>query len=120
LALMRRSDRPFFRHVYYLAEACWLARELRQRQLSHLHVHFGTNSTDVALLINCLASVSYSFTVHVPEEFDRVGGINLKSKVDQAKFVVAISSFGRAQLMRLVDPSGWRKIKVVHCGVDER
>lgn len=120
LALMRRSDRPFFRHIIYLAEACWLARELRRRQLSHLHVHFGTNPTDVALLIKCLADVSYSFTVHGPEEFDRQVGINLKMKVEQARFVVAISSFGRAQLMRLIDPSEWCKIKVVHCGVDER
>lgn len=119
LALVRRSDRAFFRHIVYLAEACWLVRELRRRQLSHLHVHFGTNPTDVALLINCLADVTYSFTVHGPEEFDRVSGINLKTKVERATFVVAISSFGRAQLMRLIDPSGWGKIKVVHCGVDE-
>lgn len=120
LALMRRSDRPFFLHAIYLAEACWLARELARLQLSHLHAHFGTNPTDVALLIHCLTGNSYSFTVHGPEEFDRIVGINLKTKVEQAKFVVAISSFGRGQLMRLIHPDGWNKIKVVHCGVDDR
>ncbi|WP_245306126.1 glycosyltransferase [Bradyrhizobium sp. LTSP849] len=120
LALTRRSDRPFILHAIYLAEACWLARELARLQLSHLHAHFGTNPTDVALLINCLTGISYSFTVHGPEEFDRIVGINLKTKVERAKFVVAISSFGRGQLMRLIHPSGWSKIKVVHCGVDER
>ena len=33
-------------------------------------------------------------------------------------FVVAISSYGRSQLYRLVDHQHWPKIKVVHCGLE--
>src|SRR5580658_1603294 len=45
-------------------------------------------------------------------------GLSLGEKIERAKFVVAISSFGKAQLCRCCDPRSWGKIRVVRCGVD--
>ncbi|NET53130.1 MAG: glycosyltransferase family 4 protein, partial [Merismopedia sp. SIO2A8] len=103
-----------------LAEACVLFRWLKQAKVDHLHVHFGTNSTTVAYLCRKLGGPSYSFTVHGPEEFDRVKGIALTEKINEAKFVVAISSFGRSQLYRWCDYTQWEKIHIVRCGVDDQ
>jgi len=65
-----------------------------------------------------LGGPTYSFTVHGPEEFDKVEAIALPEKIKRASFVVAVSSFGRSQLLRWCDYSDWSKIQVVHCGLD--
>lgn len=107
------------KHLIYLAEACVLLRWLKSEQVHHLHVHFGTNSTTVALLCRQLGGPTYSFTAHGPEEFDRAYNLSLPLKILQAKFVVAISDFGRSQLFRHCPSSLWQKIYVVRCGLDE-
>ena len=105
-------------HLVYLAEACLLRRWMEQDGITHLHAHFGSNSTDVALLSRLLGGPPYSFTVHGPEEFDKPISLSLGEKIEHAAFAVAISSFGRSQLWRWAGPGDWGKIHVVHCGVD--
>jgi glycosyltransferase involved in cell wall biosynthesis len=84
----------------------------------HLHAHFGTNSATVAMLTHELGGPPYSFTAHGPEEFDRPQALRLDEKIARAKFVVAISEFGRSQIFRWSGQQHWSKIHVVHCGVD--
>lgn len=114
----RRSDRGMIRHLVCLAEACVLAGWLRRSPVDHLHAHFGTNSATVAMLASILASIPYSFTVHGPEEFDRAPGLGLSRKASHAKAVMAISEFGRGQLMRWSSQHDWHKLRIVRCGID--
>jgi len=86
--------------------------------IEHMHAHFGTNSTTVAMLAQALGGPGYSFTVHGPEEFDAPAALSLGQKVDRAAFAVAISQFGRSQLYRWADFDSWKRIKVVHCGIE--
>jgi len=116
--LGRRGDRPRLVHLIYLAEACVLARWLRAAKVPHLHAHFGTNSAEIAMLAHMLGGPRFSFTVHGPEEFDKAGSIGLSEKLSRAAFAVAISSFGRSQLMRWLDHRQWSKLHVVHCGLE--
>ena len=114
-----RSDRGLLRHLVYLAEACVLARWLRREHADHVHAHFGTNSAAVALLCREVGGPSYSFTVHGPEEFDRPELLRLDEKIRRAAFVVAISTFGRAQLYRWSRFEDWSKVHVVRCGLEQ-
>ncbi len=106
------------RHAAYLAEACLLRRWLRRDKADHLHAHFGTNPAAVALLCCVLGGPPYSFTVHGPEEFDRPEALALHEKLRRARFAVAISDYGRSQLMRWADPASWPGLHVIRCGVD--
>ncbi|MBE9114643.1 glycosyltransferase [Lusitaniella coriacea LEGE 07157] len=112
------SERGLLNHFAYLAEACVLLHWFARSRVDRVHAHFGTNSTTVAMLCRELGGPPYSFTVHGPEEFDKVRAIALPEKIDRAAFIVAISSFGRSQLYRWCDREQWEKIHVVHCGVD--
>lgn len=114
----RKGERPFPVHFVYLAEACRVAIWLRLARIQHLHTHFGTNSAEVAMLTHALGGPTWSFTIHGPKEFDKVESIGLPEKVRRAAFVVAISSYGRAQLYRFVERQNWPKIHVVHCGLE--
>ena len=112
-----KSERGLLIHLIYLAEACLLLRWLKSENVNLIHCHFGTNSTTVAMICYWLGGPKYSFTVHGPEEFDKVELIALPTKINHAAFVVAISHFGRSQLFRWCPPEQWSKIYVVRCGL---
>jgi colanic acid/amylovoran biosynthesis glycosyltransferase len=118
--LGRRSDRGVLRHLIYLVEACYLAKLLTMLGVNHLHAHFGTNSATVAMLARLVGGPRFSFTVHGPEEFDKPESLSLGEKVRAAKFVVAISSFGRSQLCRWSQSEDWDKLQIVRCGLDAK
>lgn len=112
------SERGLIKHLAYLGEACVLLGWMREDPPDHLHAHFGTNATTVAMLLHLLGGPNYSFTAHGPEEFDKPGLISLGEKVLRARCVFAISNFGRSQLYRQVPRSHWDKIHIMRCGVD--
>ena len=116
--MARGSHRPLPYHLAYLAQACRCLPWLTEAGASHIHAHFGTNSAEVALLAATLGGGSYSFTVHGPEEFDRPEAIGLPEKIRRAAFVAAVSSYGRAQLYRWVEPRHWPRVAVVRCGLE--
>jgi colanic acid/amylovoran biosynthesis glycosyltransferase len=107
------------KHLVYLAEACVLLGWFSQRGINHVHSHFGTNSTMVAMLCRVMGGPPYSFTSHGPEEYDKPEAISLAEKVRRSSFVVAISEFGRSQLYRWCKYEDWPKVQLVRCGVDE-
>ncbi|MEA3172934.1 MAG: colanic acid/amylovoran biosynthesis glycosyltransferase [Gammaproteobacteria bacterium] len=117
LRMARDSDRPFWVHLIYVAEACRILRWSGDFGATRIHAHFGTNPAEVAMLVRVLGGPPYSFTVHGPDEFLRP--IGLPEKIHYASFVVAISNFGRSQLFLRTPSEQWPKVKVVHCGVDQ-
>ncbi|SOF00029.1 Glycosyltransferase involved in cell wall bisynthesis [Burkholderia sp. OK233] len=118
LGMVRKSDRSFALHVITLAEACLLARLMKGRGITHMHAHFGTNSTEVAMHASTLSGIPYSFTVHGPDEFDKPEFIKLSKKVRHAKFVIAISDFCASQIYRWCAYEDWQKVVIVRCGID--
>ncbi len=108
------------RNLAYFIEACRLAEILQGMRVDHVHAHFGTNPAAIARLASRLTGVGYSITVHGPDEFDAPRQLHLRQKIADARFVVAISDFGRSQLMRWSSPVDWPKIAVVRCGVADR
>ena len=113
-----RSDRGLLRHFAYLAEACLMLKWLRESETEHVHAHFGTNAPTVAMLCRLLGGPPFSFTVHGPHAFDKPKFLAMREKIARAAFVVAVSSFGRSQLLRWCGHEDWPKVHVVHCGVD--
>ena len=112
------SSAGLFRHFLYFGEALVLAEWLEEAGVGHVHAHFGTNATTIALLAGRVGKVSFSFTAHGPEEFERADDLSLRDKVIASAFVVAISHYGAAQLKKLTPPDHWHKIKIVHCGIE--
>jgi glycosyltransferase involved in cell wall biosynthesis len=111
----------------WIVEALILWRQLRRRGIRHVHAHLNGTAPSVALLATEFANSlgggggeaqTWSLTAHGPTEFFEVTNESLKDKVESADFAVAISDFGRSQLMAFVDEEHWEKLQVVHCGID--
>jgi glycosyltransferase involved in cell wall biosynthesis len=116
--MARKAEQGLPVHLAYLAEACRIEPWLRAAAAEHLHAHFGTNSAEVAMYVNALGGPPWSFTAHGPEEFDKALVIGLAEKLRRCAFVAAISSFGRSQLYRWIEPAHWSKVQVVPCGLE--
>jgi len=103
-------------NLIYFAEAAVVASWLRRQMLSHVHMHF---TSTVGLFAQRLYPMQTSVTMHGPDEFGDPSGFYLSEKIRAFHLVVAISEFGRKQLMRYSDPGQWEKFRVVRLGVDQ-
>jgi glycosyltransferase involved in cell wall biosynthesis len=119
LALTHRAPgaRGLFLGFAHFVESVLLARELRKRGIAHLHNHFANSAATVGLLATKFLGIRWSFTMHGISETDYPAGLMLGRKIEAADLVACVSYFGRAQGMRLVDPSNWDKMHVIRCGV---
>jgi colanic acid/amylovoran biosynthesis glycosyltransferase len=106
--------------LFYFVEAMSIWAAARRRKVHHLHVAFADGASDVALLVTRFGGElwSWSIAVHGPVEFYDVEFNHLAEKLAAARFAVAISDFGRSQLMTFSPEGRWKDIHVVHCGID--
>lgn len=105
------------KHFAYFLQATYFLLQSKRDEIEHVHVHFSTNATTVAMLAKEMGGVGYSFTAHGPDEFVDPIAISMRLKVEHADFVVAISFYCRSQLMLFSDSEYWDKIVVVRCGI---
>ena len=118
LRLGNGSPSATLKSLFYAVEALILGSWMRKHGHSHLHVHFGGPVASVALLCAQMWDVSYSITIHGPDEFFDIEKFHLSEKISQAAMVLCISNYCRSQLMRITNPVHWDKMHVVHLGVD--
>ncbi len=104
--------------VLYFAEAVLLGRWMKSRNLHRLHVHFATPAATVAMITAKLFPITFSMTVHGPDEFYDVPGYYLEKKIATASLVCAISDYARSQLIRLAPAAAWGKVEITRLGVD--
>ncbi|MBL4811542.1 MAG: glycosyltransferase family 4 protein [Rhodobacteraceae bacterium] len=102
----------------YFAEAVVLAAHLRAIKARHLHNHIAKASCTVAMITGELTGISWSFTMHGPDDFFAPEHWRLDEKIKRAAFVACISEFCRSQGMLFSDRAHWSKLHIVHCGID--
>jgi glycosyltransferase involved in cell wall biosynthesis len=104
--------------LFYFVEAVMVGQWMRRQQCSHLHIHLGTAAATVGLIAHRTFPITFSLTIHGPQDFYDVPGYYLTQKVLAAKFVCCISYFTRSQLMVFAPPLMWPKLEVSRLGVD--
>jgi len=118
LAMSRKGARPWPFHLIYLAHACQIMGWLNGTETTHIHAHFGTNSAEIAALVNVLGGPGFSFTIHGAEVFDVPVHHALPLKVENARFAVTSCAYIGSQLMYNTPHHLWGKVNVVHCGLE--
>jgi colanic acid/amylovoran biosynthesis glycosyltransferase len=115
----RNARRNFVPHVAYLLEAMAFARRAQKAGIDHVHTHFSTNATTVAMFARRLGGPRYSFTVHGPDELvpGEPARLSIREKVRDAEFVVAITQYCRRRIIEEAPDAG-NKVRVIHCGIN--
>jgi colanic acid/amylovoran biosynthesis glycosyltransferase len=117
LELQRNSGGRLLQHVSYLMQAVYFRQTAKLKGITHVHVHFATNATAVAMLSHFMGGPTYSFTAHGPDEFVDVQRLSFDLKIRHAAFVVAISDYCKCQLLRFSSMDRRHKIHIVPCGL---
>lgn len=112
----RASLKFLLRAVALFPKAVWMAEQMQQQGVAHIHAHYASHPALVAWLIHKLTGISFSVTVHAHDIF--VEKAMLSTKLHAAAFIVAISDYNREYLAREVDIRLKDKTHVVHCGIN--
>ena len=115
LGELRFGIRTGVYRVGYFAEAVMIGCWMQRKRLGHVHTHF---SSTVALLVSRIFPITFSATIHGPDEFRNPIRFQLPEKTQSALFVCAISEFGREQLKKCSPECEWEKIEVCRLGVN--
>lgn len=115
--LVRTARGRVVHHIAYLMQAAALRRATARGGITHVHCHFCTNATAVAMLCRRMGGPRYSFTVHGPDELIDLPGAGIRAKIAHASAVIAITRYCRDRLREHADQADWNRIHIVHCGL---
>lgn len=115
--------KDFYETTGLLFKAAALASAVWARGIEHLHAHFGTDATTVAMLASRLCGAPYSFTAHAKDIFHTYTNRNadtafLAEKIRNARFVVTVSDYNRRYLAQLAGSAGATKVFRLYNGID--
>lgn len=97
-------------------KSIYIARQLAKEGVRHLHVHYASHPSTMALIVSKFAPITYSFTVHA---FDIQGDRSLLDwKIRESRFVRSISQFNKRFLEGLYPRDAQGKIEVIHVGIE--
>jgi glycosyltransferase involved in cell wall biosynthesis len=99
-------------------QACYLADLLHNEQVTHLHAHFATAPTLVAMFASELTGIPYTFTAHARDIYVDTQHRLLRKQIAQARAVVTVSEYNREYLKREISPSSNGKIHCIYNGLD--
>lgn len=101
-----------------VAQAVVVALACREKNITHLHAHFGTVSTTVARIAAKLADIPYSFTAHAKDiYFDYEEPVRLDVKLRDAAAAVTVSDFNVSHLRAQFGADADRVVRIYN-GLD--
>ena len=106
------------KHTMYFAESVIVGEWMRRNRLRHIYCHFAGPASTVALITSRSHTVTFSVTIHGPDEFYDVGRAHLSRKMHDAAYVLCIGDYARSQMMFISEAEHWDKLEVAPLGVD--
>src|SRR5262249_25704898 len=101
------------KNVAVFPKGLWLGRRLRALHVDHLHAHWASTSSTMALIASDVSGVPWSLTAH---RWDIRENNLLQIKASKACFIRAISRRGARSLAAQAVVSGERLL-VLHMGI---
>ncbi len=109
------SLRLLWQALALFPRAVCTAEKMQAEKITHVHAHYATRPALAAWVIYRLTGITYSLTVHTHDIFERTS--LLATKLQDAKFITAISDFNRNYLANAVGEWVKDKTYVIHCGI---
>ena len=102
------------RNALVLHQGLALADLVRRKRIDHIHAHWLTTASTIAMIAGESTGTPWSCTGH---RFDIFAGNALHSKARSARFMRVVCERARANLVDRIGDDDWPKVNVVHMGV---
>ncbi|WP_376790592.1 glycosyltransferase family 4 protein [Thermoflexus sp.] len=112
--LLTWKPRHLLKNLIVYPKGLWLSGLARRLSADHIHAHWAATTASMAMVASEVSGIPWSFTAH---RWDIVENNMLKTKVQKARFVRAISEEGRQEILKIVGKSWAAKVFVIHMGV---
>ena len=116
--LLRAVTYGRFGVVRRFFQAGYLAQLLRCAPVGHLHAHFATAPTLLAMFASELTGIPYTFTAHARDIYVDTQHKLLRREIEAAHAVVTVSEYNRKYLETQISPSSSRKVHCIYNGLD--
>ena len=115
-ALARFHHPATFKHLFY---AAFIANQVEQTGVTHLHAHYANTPAAVALLVHQFTGIPFSFTAHAKDIYLSPKP-SIAYKMSQARFVVTCTGYNQQYLASLLGTRGAVDIHRIYHGLDLR
>jgi glycosyltransferase involved in cell wall biosynthesis len=102
------------RALHDFVQAGWLAAQLRDDGIGHLHTHFISTPADVADLVSQLTTLPFSISAHAKDIY-LSDPADLRRKLEAARFTVTCTEFNRRTLASIAPRA---RVHRMYHGVD--
>lgn len=109
---------PRWSFLQSFLQAGYLADLLCAGEITHLHAHFATAPTSVAMFAHHLTGLPYTFTAHAKDIYFDVKPKLLRAKIQHARAVVTVSEYNRKYLAGMIPAKEEQKVRCVYNGMD--
>jgi glycosyltransferase involved in cell wall biosynthesis len=116
-ALLTLAHHPPRTAISYLCYGAFVAEQIEQQGIAHLHAHFAMGGASVAQIVHLFTSIPYSFTTHAYDIYLARRSI-LAYKMRMAHFVVTCSVYNKHYLQRLVEQHVAKRIYCIYVGLN--
>ncbi len=121
---IRAFNIMFWRHsrkaVVHWLKAGLVARSLEGTDVGHIHAHFSTSPTTIAMISSTLLGIRYSLTCHAKDIYaeGRLHSPGLFRNLARASFVVVVSEKTKRDVLEAWPGLPPEKVHVVYNGLD--
>jgi len=102
--------------LFHFTLGVWAARLLEDGEIDHVHAHFATAPTVVAMVAARLLGVPYSLTAHAYDIY--VSPVMLPAKMDGATFIATCTDYNKKHLEGLDGGRFVDKVHLIYHGLD--
>jgi glycosyltransferase involved in cell wall biosynthesis len=121
--LLRRLGRQLFflsKHKQNLflgafLKVPYLTKIIQSKEIVHIHSHFATRPTFIAMMVSKLTGIPFSLTTH-DEIF--LSSLDFSEEFNQCSFIITTSKYSRKYLIAKYGKSLESKLTVIYLGID--
>lgn len=94
-----------------------IAEYCATNSITHIHAHFASFPTDIAMKVSNMTNIPFSFSAHAQDIY--VNSKRLKEKIKAASFVITCTKYNKKYLESIVSKCGYKKnIYHAYHGID--
>jgi glycosyltransferase involved in cell wall biosynthesis len=114
--LSRDKSKSFFQRAYFLMKALGYSRIFSELSPDHIHVHFLSDTSTLAMLVSVILDLPFSVSAHAKDIF--VEADMVSEKGSRADFIAVCNTKAYERCLELVDPIDRHKVFKLFHGVE--